>query len=102
MEQPPPRQHSSCSASSTTGTSAAPSSNSTMTKSQHFAPGSRPPVSSEENNLSHPHPELSRSEERSVGKECVSTCSSRWATSHKKTKNSSQADTNNIYKTETH
>src|SRR3546814_17006357 len=28
-----------------------------------------------------------RSEERSVGKECVSTCRSRWSTCHKKKKN---------------
>src|SRR3546814_15591997 len=34
-----------------------------------------------------------RSEERRVGKECVSTCRSRWSTYHKKQKNSN--NTNN-------
>src|SRR3546814_13004559 len=32
------------------------------------------------------HPFLTRSEERRVGKECVSTCRSRWAPSHSKKK----------------
>src|SRR3546814_17302903 len=31
---------------------------------------------------------LGRSEERRVGKECVSTCRSRWSQNHKKKKNS--------------
>src|SRR3546814_15882372 len=38
-----------------------------------------------------------RSEERRVGKECVSTCISRWSPYHSKKK---QNDTNNIYETE--
>src|SRR3546814_14786554 len=33
---------------------------------------------------------LARSEERRVGKECVSTCRSRWSPYHKKTKNKKQ------------
>src|SRR3546814_12795425 len=50
----------------------------------------------EDQPLRHPPPpsmtgkvvgELSRSEERRVGKECVSTCRSRWWPYHKKTKN---------------
>src|SRR3546814_15917243 len=32
-------------------------------------------------------PDRGRSEERRVGKECVSTCRSRWSPSHKKKKN---------------
>src|SRR3546814_11178328 len=34
-----------------------------------------------------------RSEERRVGKECVSTCRSRWSPDHKKKKNNKQAHT---------
>src|SRR3546814_17107441 len=56
----------------------APRKSGTVTKAQHW-PQKLPPVS-----------EISafftRSAERRVGKECVSTCRSRWAPSHQKTK----------------
>src|SRR3546814_16219463 len=37
-------------------------------------------------------PPLSRSEERRVGKECVSTCRSRWSPYHSKKKNENQTE----------
>src|SRR3546814_21069147 len=37
---------------------------------------------------------MPRSEERRVGKECVSTCRSRWSPYHKKKKNKQQRDQN--------
>src|SRR3546814_12218347 len=37
-----------------------------------------------------PHPLSHRSEERRVGKECVSTCRSRWSPSHKKKNNATE------------
>src|SRR6056297_3933586 len=37
-------------------------------------------------------PGVTRSEERRVGKECVSTCRSRWAPHHAKKKNTEQLD----------
>src|SRR3546814_18872423 len=39
-----------------------------------------------------PAPARERSEERRVGKECVSTCRSRWAPYHAKKKNTKQGD----------
>src|SRR3546814_14527508 len=41
-------------------------------------------------------PETARSEERRVGKECVSTCRSRWSPYHKKTNNTSTVDHQNV------
>src|SRR3546814_17782528 len=41
-----------------------------------------------------------RSEERRVGKECVSTCRSRWAAYHKKKKNTTRISTLSNLKTE--
>src|SRR3546814_15364645 len=40
-----------------------------------------------------------RSEERRVGKECVSTCRSRWSPYHSKTKHRTQTPTVTLYKT---
>src|SRR3546814_13737895 len=42
-----------------------------------------------------------RSEERRVGKECVSTCNSRWSPYHKK-KNTQQLNRNDINPSQTH
>src|SRR3546814_12202665 len=62
-------------------------------------PGALPPlpVAAELARLLPQHaPVLHRSEERRVGKECVSTCRSRWSPYHSKKKNESQLcnDTN--------
>src|SRR3546814_19454428 len=43
-----------------------------------------------------------RSEERRVGKECVSTCRSRWSQYQYKTNNSQYRDTNNTQNTKKH
>src|SRR3546814_12217839 len=48
--------------------------------------------------LAEPALPLGRSEERRVGKECVSTCRSRWAPDPSK-KNNNQSDTPNSYQT---
>src|SRR3546814_21132202 len=43
-----------------------------------------------------------RSEERRVGKECVSTCRSRWSPYHYKKKHTTQTTNINTYKTNQH